>query len=133
MDELTTAAQKEVWEVVRRINAAWLERQPGRLLDLFHDRIVIVDVGGRRLGVGKDTCADSYRSFCDQATVTHYHESNPQVDVFNSVAVVGYHFEIEYTMEGKTSRETGRDVFVLEKENGRWLAVWRQLVAQPAS
>jgi len=128
MDELTNAHEKEVWEVIRRINSAWLERQPERLPELFHDRIVIVGMDGRRYGEGCTACVDSYRSFSEQATVSFYEESDRQVDVYGTVAVVGYRFEIEYTMNGKTSRDTGRDLFVLEKENNRWLAVWRQVV-----
>jgi ketosteroid isomerase-like protein len=131
MDQLSTTAQKEVWEVVRRINAAWVERQPERLLDLFHDRIVIVGPDGQRFGEGKAACVGSYRDFCMSALVAFYRESDPQVDVYDAVAVVSYRFEIEYTIEGKIHRETGRDLFVLEKESDRWLAVWRQLVAQP--
>ena len=46
--------------------------------------------------------------------------------------MVSYPFEIEYTIEGKVNRETGRDVFVLEKRDNRWLAVWRQVSTQPA-
>jgi uncharacterized protein (TIGR02246 family) len=132
MDELTTTAQKEVWDVIRRINAAWLERQPERLRDLFHDRIVIVGAEGQRFGEGKEPCVESYRSFCANASVASFQESDRQVDVYDCVAIVSYRFEIEYTLEGKAHRETGRDLFVLEKVNGRWLAVWRQLVAQPA-
>jgi hypothetical protein len=30
-------------------------------------------------------------------------------------------------MNGQTSRDTGRDLFVLQKEHDRWLAVWRQV------
>ncbi len=132
MDELTTAAQKEVWEIVQRINAAWREGKPEQIPELFHDRITIVASDGQRYGKGKLACADSYRSFCEQATVTHYRESDPQVDVFDTTAVVNYGFEIEYAIDGKSSRENGRDVFVLTKQEGRWLAVWRQLSAQPA-
>jgi uncharacterized protein (TIGR02246 family) len=132
MDELTTAAQKEVWEVVRQINAAWRGGKPEQIPELFHDRIALVGADGQRYGEGKLACADSYRSFCEQATVTHYQESDRQVDVYDAVAIVNYGFEIEYAIEGKSSRETGRDVFVLEKQDGRWLAVWRQLSSQSA-
>jgi Domain of unknown function (DUF4440) len=128
MDELTNADEKEVWAVIQRINSAWLERQPERLTELFHDRIVIVGMDGRRFGEDCAACVDSYRSFSEQATVSFYQESDRQVDVYGTVAVVGYRFEIEYMMDGKTSRDTGRDLFVLEKENDRWLAVWRQVV-----
>jgi hypothetical protein len=132
MDEITSATQKEVWEVVRRINTAWLERQPDRLLDLFHDRIVIVGPDGQRFAEGKAMCAASYRGFCELASVAFYHESDPQVDVYHAVAIVGYRFEIEYAIEGKVNRETGRDLFILEQVDGRWLAVWRHVVSRPA-
>jgi uncharacterized protein (TIGR02246 family) len=127
MDELTNANEKEVWEVIQRINSAWLEKQSERLGELFHDRIVIVGMDGRRYGEGRAACVDSYRGFSEQATVSFYQESDRQVDVYSTVAVVAYRFEIEYTMNGETSRDMGRDLFVLEKENERWLAVWRQV------
>jgi hypothetical protein len=127
MDELNNAAEKEVWEVIQRINSAWLEKQPERLRELVHDRIVIVGADGRRYGEGSAACVDSYRSFAEQASVSFYQESDRQVDVYGAVAVVAYRFEIEYTMNGQTSRDTGRDLFVLQKEDDRWLAVWRQV------
>ncbi len=132
MDLPMSGTQMEAWDVVRRINAAWREGHPERLSELFHDRIAIVGVDGRRYGEGKVACADSYRSFCEHATVTHYQESDPAVEIYDTVAIVNYGFEIEYEIEGKSSRESGRDVFVLEKIDGRWLAVWRQFSAQPS-
>jgi len=133
MNEITNPAQKEVWDIVRRINAAWLDNQPEKLLELFHDRMVIVGSGGNRYGEGKDLCVDSYRSFIQSAKIAHFHETDPRVDVFDTVAIVSYGFEIEYTMDNKTLREGGRDTFVLERFGGQWLAVWRQMVDQPAS
>ena len=132
MDELTTAAQKEVWNVVHQINTAWREGNSDRLHDLFHERMVITSPDGQRYGEGRLACVDSYRSFCQQATVTHYEESDRQVDVFETSAIASYAFEIAYTIEGQPNRDIGRDIFALEKHNGRWLAVWRQLSFQPA-
>jgi ketosteroid isomerase-like protein len=129
MDQPNAAIQKKAWEVVRRINAAWLERHTERLLDLFHDRVVIVGAGGQRMAEGKVACIASYRSFSDHASVGLYRESEAQIDVYDRVAVVSYRFEIEYTTAGKTSRMTGRDTFVLEKDGRRWLAVWRVVIS----
>jgi uncharacterized protein (TIGR02246 family) len=132
MDGPNTAAQREVWDVVRRINAAWREGHPERLSELLHDQMVIIGPDGRRFAEGKEPCVASYREFCESAPVTFYQESDPQVDVYETTAVVSYQYEIEYSLEGKVHREAGRDVFVLEKQDGRWLAVWRQLSSQPA-
>jgi uncharacterized protein (TIGR02246 family) len=133
MNELSTPDQKDVWELVRQINAAWREGQPERLLEHFHDQMVIVGTSGTRYGVGKLACVESYRNFITSAEITHFEETDPSVDVFGTVAIVNYRFEIEYAMGGKTHQETGRDTFVLERINDKWLAVWRQLGDQMSS
>jgi hypothetical protein len=133
MNELSTPAQKDLWQMVRQINAAWVEGQPDRLLEYFHDRMTIFGTSGNRYGAGKLACVESYRNFINSAQIGRFEETDPSVDVFESVAIVGYRFEIEYTMNGKTHQETGRDTFVFERKNDKWLAVWRQLGDQTNS
>jgi ketosteroid isomerase-like protein len=132
MDWLMTEDQKDAWETVRRINAAWLEGHFERLDELFHDRVVIVGPDGTRYGEGKEAVVESYRDFGRRATVSEFRESDGKVDVYDTVAVVSYRFDIDYTIDGQSSREAGREVMVLEKHDGRWLAVWRMLTAQAA-
>ena len=133
MSDLSAPAQKEVWELVRQINAAWQGGQPERLLELFHDRMAIVGTSGNRYGVGRLACVESYRNFIASAQVTLFEETDPSVDVFKTVAIVCYRFEIEYVMGGETHKETGCDTFVFEHSGGKWLAVWRQLSDQTTS
>jgi hypothetical protein len=132
MEWVMTEEQKTAWEVVRRINAAWLEGHCERLDELFHDRVVVVGPGGARYGEGKAAVVESYRDFARRATISEFRESDGRVDLYESVAVVSYRFEIEYTIDGQTSRETGGEVMVLEKHDGRWLVVWRMITAQGA-
>jgi uncharacterized protein (TIGR02246 family) len=133
MSDLSTSAKQEVWEVVQQINRAWVLRQPDRLNDLFDERIVNVGGDGTQYAAGRDACVAGYRSFCDNATSLSFRVFDSQIDVFQQVAVVSYRFEIEYAMNGTNSRESGRDTFVLEKHDSRWLAVWRQLLVQSGS
>jgi uncharacterized protein (TIGR02246 family) len=130
MDWLTTEDQRGAWEAARRINAAWLEGHCERLAELFHDRAVIVGPDGTRYAVGKEAVVESYRAFCERATISDYRESDGEVDVFNAVAVVSYRYDITYAIDGQSSQETGRDIMVLERHEGRWLAVWRMVTAQ---
>jgi uncharacterized protein (TIGR02246 family) len=129
MEWLLNEDQKEAWEVVRRINAAWLDGHPERLPDLFHDRVVVVGPDGTRYGEGREAVVESYRDFIQKATIGEFRESDGKVDLYDAVAVVSYRFDIEYTIEGRSSRENGREVMVLEKRDGRWLAVWRMMTA----
>jgi hypothetical protein len=133
MNELATPAQRDVWQIVRQINAAWVEGQPERLLEHFHDRMAIVGTSGNRYGVGKLVCVESYRNFIASAQITLFKETDPSVEVYETAAIVSYRFEIAYTMAGKSHQETGRDTFVLELVDGKWLAVWRQLADHTSS
>ncbi len=130
MDWLTTEDQKSAWETLRKINAAWLEGDFERLDGLFHDRVVIVGPDGTRYAEGKPAVVASYRDFGGRATVSDYRESDGEVDVFEATAVVSYRYDITYAIDGQPSQETGRDILVLERHDGRWLAVWRMVTAQ---
>ena len=132
MNWVITEDQKVAWEAVRQINLAWREGHVDRLTELFHDRVVIVGTDGSCYAEGKEAVVESYRGFARQATVVDYRESDGRVDVYEAVAVVSYRYDIDYTIGGQSSRETGRDIIVLEKHDGRWLAVWRMVTAQAA-
>jgi hypothetical protein len=133
MNELSTPAQQDVWQIVRQINASWVEGQPERLHEHFHDRMTIFGTSGHRYGAGKLACIESYRSFIDSAQITRFEETDPSIEVYETVAIVSYRFEIKYAMGGKTHQDSGRDTFVLERVGGKWLAVWRQLADHASS
>jgi hypothetical protein len=133
MHELSTPAQRDVWQIVLQINAAWVEGKLEQLLEHFHDRMTIFGTSGNRYGVGKLACVESYRNFIASAQIARFEETEPLVDVFETVAIVNYRFEIEYAMGGKPHQEAGRDTFVLERVDNKWLAVWRQLGDQTNS
>jgi len=42
--------------------------------------------------------------------------------------VASFSWDIEYEMQKKVSRETGRDIFVFARETGTWHAVWRTML-----
>jgi hypothetical protein len=125
-------AQTEVWDFVRRINAAWVTRRTDVLVELLHVSMVVVAPGGGSLR-GRAACIASYRDFTVQAEVHRFEELKPAVDVFGDTAVATYDFEISYRLGGTSTTERGSEVFVLTREGGRWWAVWRaQLPAAQA-
>jgi Domain of unknown function (DUF4440) len=123
-----TDAQREVWDALQRINAAWLRGELENLGDVLHARMVIVPPGFQQRIEGAQACAQGYEQFARQATVESYSESDASVDVNGSTAVVSYRYELTYTMEGTHYRDTGLDLYVFTHEDGRWQAVWRTLV-----
>jgi uncharacterized protein (TIGR02246 family) len=120
--------QREVWQAVQRINAAWLHGELEGLDRLLHARMVIVPPGFAQRIEGREACAEGYEQFARTATVSSYTESDTQVDVQGGTAVVSYRYDLTYALEGETYRDSGHDLYVLVHEDGRWQALWRTLM-----
>jgi hypothetical protein len=123
-----TEIQQEIWKIVKDINQAWAKNRTADLTNFFHQDMVIVSPDFQKLGDGRENCIKSYEDFCSQATVHSYEELEPVIDIFTTTAVIIYRFKISYEMKGKVYDEMGRDMFVLQKEAGKWLAVWRMVI-----
>lgn len=119
----------DVWRFIEELNQTWVENRPEELSRFFREDIVIVHPDFEARAVGRDACMESYKEFCARAGVREFREVDPHIDVFDDTAVVTYAFDIAYELEGKLHRETGRDLFVLVREDGKWRAAWRTMLA----
>ncbi|HKI98117.1 MAG TPA: nuclear transport factor 2 family protein [bacterium] len=123
-----TDVQREVWDALQRLNAAWLHGELDNLSELLHERMVIVPPGFQQRIEGAVACAEGYQEFARLATVESYEESDATVEVFGATAIVSYLYQLTYTMEGASYQDSGHDLYVFVHEDGRWQAVWRTLV-----
>jgi hypothetical protein len=121
------SSQAEVTAVLDRINRAWLDRRPADLVPLFHPALTMVFPGFRGRAEGRAANVAGFEDFCTHATVHEYRETDRQVDVADSTAVVSFAFEMVYERGGKRNRATGRDLWVFTRLGGAWLAVWRTM------
>jgi uncharacterized protein (TIGR02246 family) len=129
----STSDLEEVCQLVQRINEAWRTGQPAKLREFFHEDMIIVGPGYRGMGKGKDACVRSYEEFIRNATILDYKESEPVVRAWGNTAVATYDWEMAYEMNSQAGREAGTDLFVFEREAGRWVAVWRAIQFAPHS
>lgn len=123
-----TPAQGEVWQAVREINRAWSEGRADDLTEFFREDMVMAPLGLDMRLVGREACIDSYRDFCSKATVHELLETAPAVDVFGDTAVAAYSWQVSYELNGESFEDTGQEVFVFLREEGKWWAVWRTIV-----
>lgn len=124
----------EIWRLVQRMNDAWAKDGPDDLASFFHEDIVMLHPDFTQRTEGKAACVASYQDFREQAAILDFKVSNPGIDVFGDTAIATYSYEIAYEMGGERFNDTGRDVFIFVRENGRWLAVWRtMIISQPES
>ncbi len=118
--------------LIRRINSAWLTRRTGELADCVHPAMVIAGPGRQVRVEGREACIKSYDDFMGAAVVDEYHEADPTIDVCGDTAVATFGWEMAWTMDGRSHRELGHDLFVLARHDGRWWAVWRTMLPATA-
>ena len=113
---------------MRQINQAWLNGQVEELVPMVHSEIVTVlpDFAGRIQG--REDFLAGFRDFRQNATIQEFREHDHQVDVAGDTAVVTFRYDMVYERSGKRYHATGRDLWVLQKQGGTWIAVWRTML-----
>lgn len=123
-----TKDQEAVRAVLRRINDAWLTGHFDDLGQYFHENMVVVPPGYHMRLNGRDACVRSYRDFTAAATIDEFMLHDPSVEVVGDTATAMSRFDTVYRLEGKTYRESGFDLFVLNRTGDDWLAVFRTVI-----
>ncbi len=121
--------KNQVWAVIKAINQALQCSNPKKELSkYFHEDMVIVTQGYHEMGKGKDVCIQGYVDFISNARIIKYEIKEPIINIFGDTAIASYCYDTSWEMDGKTYNETGNNVFVLIREQKKWLAVWRTLI-----
>jgi uncharacterized protein (TIGR02246 family) len=122
------AARETVETAMRQINGAWQEGRLHDLLGLVHPDVVMILPGFAGRVAGRDAFVAGFRDFSENATVRKFHDVDHQVDVIGDTAVVSFGYEMVYERDGGRYRATGRDMWVFERRDRSWLAVWRTML-----
>ena len=113
---------------IRVINQAWLDGRVEDLAPLVHPEIVMAFPDFTGSIQGREDFLAGFRDFCQNATIQEFREQDHHVDVAGDTAVVTFRYEMVYARSGNRYRSTGRDLWVLQKQNGAWIAVWRTML-----
>jgi hypothetical protein len=124
-------SRKEVQDLINRINEAWLGGRTGELNEYFHNDMVIRGPDLTELARGRETCVKSYEDFVQKSLVRNFKASEPEVDLWDGMAVATSSWAITYELQGQACQELGRDLFVLTRAGGRWLVIWRAVLLSP--
>jgi len=113
---------------LRQINEAWLAGRVDAMAPLLHPEIVMVFPGFAGKIQGREELLAGFRDFCEHATVHEFREHDHQVDAIGDTAVLSFRYEMLYERSGKRNRATGRDLWVFQKLEQTWTAVWRTML-----
>ncbi len=118
--------QQEVWKTLRALNDAWTKGNPEKLKQYFHENIVAITPTDRERLKGREASFGAWNKFVQSTKILEWKEIDPIVQVYGNAAVVTYNFEISYEIGRTTAYQSGRDMFVFVREQGRWWAVAAQ-------
>jgi len=129
-----TDEQREIWELVRRSNRAWMAGAVHEVANLFEQNAVVVAPGIQGRVEGSKEIVRSYEDYVHHARTLSFEELEHSVDVFGDLAVVTYKFAIRYSVGGEAEEhdETGQEVLVLRRGPSGWKALWRTQIPSGA-
>jgi len=122
-----TDEQREIWELVRRSNRAWVAGAAHEVANLFDESAVVIAPALQGRVEGREAIVRSYEQFVHHARTHAFEELEHSIDVFGDVAAVTYRFALRYTLNGEDAErdETGQEVLVLRRTPSGWKALWR--------
>ena len=128
--------ESTIWETVQAINRCWTRGDLSELPKLkafFHDTMVAITPTDKLRLEGKRACFDGWAGFCRRAQIICWKETDPKIQVYGDSAVVTYYYHLSLEFEGQEMDMAGRDMFVLIKEEKKWIAVADQFSPFPQS
>jgi hypothetical protein len=125
----------DVWNTIKTINRHWAITENMDSLGLFiHPDMVIIFPDSKERMQGKSKIIESYRSYANYAQTISMKETNPLIQLYNEniTAIVTYYYDLEIKIPtGETQTFTGRDMYTLIYNNGKWIAVAQQYSPMP--
>lgn len=118
----------DIHTVLGSINAAWRKGHPSSMAEHLHPEIVMVFPGFKGTIRGREPLIAGFEEFSKNAKVIEYEESDERIDVIGDSAIATFRFNMLYERTAYRERSTGRDLWVFEHRNGRWVAVWRTMI-----
>ena len=74
----------------------------------------------------------SWQLFARQATIQSWQEEEPLIQIFGDSAVVSYYYQLQCTLRGRTLLLSGRELYCLARQEGRWWVVANSFSPYPA-
>lgn len=115
-------------QIVQRINRLWQDGDVEAIGDYLDPDVVLVQPGFAGRAVGAEAVLQTFEEYVADATTLEFSESEHRADVFVDTAVVAYRFVATYEYKGARYEGAGRDVWVFERGDHGWRAVWRAMV-----
>lgn len=120
--------REQVAELMEEINATWIEGRPRDLGPFLHEEIVMSLPGFTGRVQGREAMVTTFVNFVEKAQLYEFAQDDLQVDVIGDVAVASFTFGFSYEQQGRHFQGRGRDLWVFQRQDDSWIAVWRAML-----
>ena len=120
--------REDAANAMRQINQAWLAGRIQDLAPMVHSEIITVFPGFSGSIQGREAFLAGFRDFLQNASIQEFHEHDHRVDVAGVTAVITFRYEMVYERSGERYRAAGRDLWVFQRQDKAWIAVWRTML-----
>lgn len=124
----TLADQKAVESLIKNIVAASNDGNLEELKKYFHSSMVIEGPEFQERREGRDQCIQHHEEFHRNVKIRRFEASDYQVNVWEDTAVASCRFEGQLETGGKIFNDSGRDLYVFSRKDGKWQAIWHSVV-----
>jgi predicted lipid-binding transport protein (Tim44 family) len=114
--------------MMRRINQVWLDGQVDGLTPMVHPEVVMVFPRFAGRTQGREEFLAGFHDFCQNASVCEFQDYDHHIDVVGDTAVVTFRYRMVYVRSDEHYHSTGRDLWVFQKQDNAWIAVWRTML-----
>lgn len=121
------SATKQILNIVQAFNQSWIAGEFERLGQYLHPNVVFANTVGAARVRGQENCIAAFSDFTTHVHTQDYGVHNEKVEVWGKTAVASYEFIMNYQMAGKKLQKRGRDILVLNLDQGDWKVVYRTL------
>ena len=78
--------------------------------------------------VGRQAMLAGFRDFSENAHVLSFTEADRHVDVAGHTGVGTFRFVLRYERDARKYESCGRDLWIFERHDDTWHAVWRTML-----
>jgi hypothetical protein len=125
---MKSSESEQLHEMMTKINRTWQKGEPDQLMPYLHPDIVMAFPGFAGRAEGADAIIAGFREFCNSSVLHECNESDYDIEVFDSAAVVSFRFDLTYERSQQKFRSTGRDIWIFQKHESLWKAIWRTMI-----
>jgi ketosteroid isomerase-like protein len=131
----TEKIKDNAWNTIKTINRHWaITENMDSLGLLIHPDMVIIFPDSNERMQGKSNIIESYSNYANYAQTISLIETDPLIQLYNEnkTAIVTYYYDLEIKIpNGELQKFSGRDMYTLINEKGKWIAVAQQYSPMP--